>query len=435
MVAVGAVALGLVGAAVMPASATAPRAGEKPTATDVGVTATEIHIGVIADVDNAIVPGVFQPVVDGVNGAVKVINKGGGIAGRKLVVDFLDSKLNPNDARNGIITACSQDFALVGTAALFMGNIDDMISCKDVKGAATGLPDFGAVITNPVQACAPIEFPILPNQVLCSTLDQDPRTYQGYTGASKYLLKKYGKLHGAFIAPSDTKDAYQASYVLGLAVQKAGVASDAEYAVSARAPQSAYTPIVAKMKQDGSNFGYGAASAAGGVQLRSEAQLQGLDPKTVWLCNSGCYSKQFTDGGSAVDGEYINLPFLPVEDAKSFKPMATFVQAVGADKVQSFALYGYGATLAFQAALEAAVKKGGVNNVTRASLLEGAKSSLTAFNAQGLFGTEDLVKKIDSSCFALIQINGGKWKRVEPTKAGTFNCSPKNYTTLQYSFK
>ena len=31
---------------------------------------------------------------------------GGGVAGRKLVVDFIDSKLNPNEARNGVITAC-----------------------------------------------------------------------------------------------------------------------------------------------------------------------------------------------------------------------------------------------------------------------------------------------------------------------------------------
>ena len=35
---------------------------------------------------------------------------GGGVAGRKVVVDFLDSKLSPNDARNSAITACGEDF-------------------------------------------------------------------------------------------------------------------------------------------------------------------------------------------------------------------------------------------------------------------------------------------------------------------------------------
>ena len=36
---------------------TVSAAAEKPTATEVGVTATEIRIAVIADVDNPIVPG------------------------------------------------------------------------------------------------------------------------------------------------------------------------------------------------------------------------------------------------------------------------------------------------------------------------------------------------------------------------------------------
>ena len=50
----------------------------------------------LADVDNPVTPGFFQGVVDGVEGAAAYINSkagGGGIAGRKLVVDFIDSKL------------------------------------------------------------------------------------------------------------------------------------------------------------------------------------------------------------------------------------------------------------------------------------------------------------------------------------------------------
>ena len=81
----------------------------KPTATDVGVTAGEIHIAVVADVDNPFQPGLFQGVVDGVTGAAKYVNSkqgGGGVAGRKLVVDFIDSKLNGDETRNAIIKAC-----------------------------------------------------------------------------------------------------------------------------------------------------------------------------------------------------------------------------------------------------------------------------------------------------------------------------------------
>ena len=59
------------------------------------MSATEIHVAVLADVDNAIAPGIFQGVVDGVQGAAEYINGkagGGGIAGRKLIVSTLSTR-------------------------------------------------------------------------------------------------------------------------------------------------------------------------------------------------------------------------------------------------------------------------------------------------------------------------------------------------------
>jgi hypothetical protein len=65
--------------ALLPATATAADAA--PTAAEIGVTAKEIHIATLADVDNSLAPGLFKGGVDGVKGAVKYINKNGGIAG------------------------------------------------------------------------------------------------------------------------------------------------------------------------------------------------------------------------------------------------------------------------------------------------------------------------------------------------------------------
>ncbi|MDQ1432768.1 MAG: hypothetical protein QOF40_3370, partial [Actinomycetota bacterium] len=100
--------------AVSTLSATAVSAGaqtsgnEAPKATDVGITATEIHVAVIADVDNPIVPNLFKGSKDAVEGAAKFLNSkagGGGLAGRKVVVDFYDSKLNANATTNAEIQA------------------------------------------------------------------------------------------------------------------------------------------------------------------------------------------------------------------------------------------------------------------------------------------------------------------------------------------
>ena len=112
--------------------------------------AEEIHIAVIADVDNPFAPGLFKGAADGVKGAAKYINSkagGGGIAGRKLVVDFIDSHLNANDTRNGMITVCQNDYAMVGNFMLFLSNVDDEVNCKDQAGAATGIPDLASVAT------------------------------------------------------------------------------------------------------------------------------------------------------------------------------------------------------------------------------------------------------------------------------------------------
>ena len=65
---VGAVTLTVGAAAAMPVSAQTK--APAPKATEIGVTATEIRIAVVADVDNPFSPGLFQGVVDGVQGAV-----------------------------------------------------------------------------------------------------------------------------------------------------------------------------------------------------------------------------------------------------------------------------------------------------------------------------------------------------------------------------
>ena len=141
-----------------------PAGAQGSGASDVGITAKTIRVAVVADVDNSIVPGVLQGIVDGVEGWGKYVNANGGIAGRKVQVDFIDSKLNANDARNAIIKACSEDLALVGTGALLLQTVDDEVNCKDLAGKPTGIPDVAALATNTAQACAPNAFPIVPTR-------------------------------------------------------------------------------------------------------------------------------------------------------------------------------------------------------------------------------------------------------------------------------
>jgi len=419
-----------------PVAASAASGSEKPTATEIGVSANEIRIAIVADVDNPIVPGVFQGSVDGVRGAAKYLNSkagGGGLAGRKLVVDFIDAKLNPNAARNATITACGQDLAMVGTSTSALTSVDDIVNCPDQTGAVTGLPDIPA-INGAVEGCAPLAYPINPNAAICSTIGQSPQTYQTNQGAFTYLAKQHKGLHGAYVFSNDSRAASATGQVLIHASTGAGIAADSTTGLSALAQQTAFTPVIQDMKNANSNYGYAIGTVNGMIALRSEAQIQGVtDPGIVWVCSAACYDKTMHDQAKVMDKTYVPLQFLPFEEASSNKTLSNFVKYVGTDKVNAFAAYGWVATLAFADAVKAAVAGHGVNGLTRTTLLEGIKT-LTKFDAGGMLGTVDIANHTLSSCTLLTQFTNDKFVRVWPSKKGTFDCSPKNYLKFQADY-
>jgi ABC-type branched-subunit amino acid transport system substrate-binding protein len=422
-------ALATVGAASASAQAKEPN-----KATEVGVTADTIRIAVIADVDNVPAPGLFQSAVDSVEGVAKYINANGGIAGRKVQVDFIDSHLNPNEARNAMITACQQDFAVVGTAALFLTNMDDAINCKDINGQATGLPDLPGIVTGIPETCAPITYAPTAPQLLCNTKDQHPQTYQGNQGDTTYYKKHLHKtdLHGVFVLPNDTPDANRGDAVQQDIAVNNGVKLDESSTASGRDPQSVYTPIVQKMKADNSNYGWSGLAYANVVQFRQEAELQGVNSAdTIWGCTTACYDPRYIKtGGAAVDGTYMNLGFLPFDEYKSNQGLADYRKYTGADKMAGLGVYSWAAGIELQQALQSVVKAKGNNAVTRANLLDALKN-MTSFDANGFIGKANVGGKVTTSCFVLEQVKDGKFVRVWPKKKGTFDCTPSNHVTIK----
>jgi ABC-type branched-subunit amino acid transport system substrate-binding protein len=399
-------------------------------ATETGVTASTVKIAVVADVDNPIAPNVFKGVVDGAQAGAEYVNANGGVAGRKLQVDFIDSKLNPNETRNAIITACGQDIAMVGTATALFSGLDDMVGCKDKAGAATGLPDIGAIVLGTPEACAPVSFPVTPSMIDCSTVGKNPQTYRGNQGPFKYLAKHHSKLNGPFIKTNDSADAARSTDVLSKAAQHAGVDVTSMPVLSNRDQQSAFTTIVTQMKQDGSNWSDNGLAAPGAVLFRQEAAVQGLtDPKIVWQCTSACYDQQaMSAAGDVMNGEYMDLGFLPFAEARSNKTLASFLKYVGKDNANAFAVYGFEAVLAFKEAATSADKS--AEGLTRASLLT-ALQGITSFDAGGMVGTVNIGGKVPSSCFMLVQWNKGKFSRVYPKTKGGFDCTTSNRYTFQ----
>ncbi len=418
--------LAIVGLAL--AGASIPTAAQtKAQATEVGVTATTIRVAVVADVDNPLQPGLFAGPVAAVRGFATYINQHGGLAGRKVVVDFIDSHLSESEARNAIIQACHNDFALVGTAALFLNNVSDMVSCPDQAGRPVGLPDLAVVTTEVAEQCSPVTYPINPPQLLCPTVNNHPQTYQGNSGPIRYYEAHVAKhLHGGFLYSNDLQSAAVAGQALAVAAETGGVKNDATRGISALAPQSGYDPFIQDLKNAGSNYAQSTSAYSSTVSLRKEATLQGLTTTPfVWDCSSACYSQQFLEqGGTAVNGEYIWLSFLPFQETKANAALANYVHYVGS-KVDGFGAYGWGASLLFRDAVNDVVRAHGTNGLTRSALLS-ALGSITSFNADGMFGTIDIAPRRQTPCFVLLQVRNECFARVDPTKPGTFDCTPTN---------
>ncbi len=369
-------------------------------------------------------------------GFQKYINSkagGGGLAGRKVVVDFYDSKLNPNETTNAEIKACQNDVAMVGTSAVFLTSVDNMRNCKDSSGAVTGLPDIPFVTTALVQQCSDESFPIAPPQVQCSTKDQHPQTFHANVSRGRFYNQKYGenKLHGVYVFGSDSKQARDSSFVSLGALRDIGIKSDKDFDLPSSSPQSAYTPIVAQMKADGSNYGQ-AITYPQMVLLRKEATLQGLNDVKVWDCGVGCYDKQFiSSGGQDSENQYVDtlfLPFYSKADQKANAATGNYVKYTGADNVAGFGAYAWAAGIAFRDAVNAQVKAGGVNSVTRKTIFE-QLNKIHKFDADGMLAPIDLAGRQISNCSVTMQVKNGDFVRVSPTKAGTFKCWPNGIIT------
>jgi hypothetical protein len=153
----------------------------------------------------------------------------------------------------------------------------------------------------------------------------------------------------------------------------------------------------------------------------------------VWDCTSACYSKRFLEtAGAKAEGEYVDMPFVPVEEAKYNPSVKNYVKSVGSGVIDGNGELAWAAALFFRDAVNAAVKKGGVNALTRANWLAAAKG-IHSFNADGMLATSDIPAKKATPCTSLFQVKGGKFVRVYPKKPASFDCNPQNVVQVKQS--
>ena len=181
-------------------SAAAPTGSAAPS-NEIGVTATQIHVAFIADVNTPVAPGLFQKSVDAVNAWAKIVNASGGLAGRQLAVDFCDGKLDANATTNCVIKACQNDFAMI-TQADVLTDLSDIDGCKNQQGQPVGLPNLAAIAFPPL-TCDKDTYTISGQSAYCATESDNPQTYTVNVGDFRYYTSHFTGLHGLWVYNGD----------------------------------------------------------------------------------------------------------------------------------------------------------------------------------------------------------------------------------------
>jgi hypothetical protein len=206
------------------------------------------------------------------------------------------------------------------------------------------------------------------------------------------------------------------------AENKMGIASDAEFGESGTSIQTDYTQVAQAMKAHNSTYARNGLDYKGTVLMRKEAQVQGVNSVKVWDCSVQCYDDRLIgEGGNAVEGQYVWLNFLPREDKGANPALDGFLKY--AEKPDGFGEQAFIAGEIFARAVNDTMKANNddPNSITRANLFA-ALRNMHDFDAEGMVPKIDVGRQVGSTCVVGMQVQNGKFVRVEPAEPGQFDC-------------
>jgi ABC-type branched-subunit amino acid transport system substrate-binding protein len=404
------------------ASADASCEGVELEATDVGVTADTITIQVMADVGSPLAPGLFQGNLDAVEAFAEHVNARGGIACRQLVVETWDTKLTPEEAKNGQIHACQVALALVGGNVLFNPDVTAMEGCD--------LPNLAGLAADNNEMCSSSTYLVQAVDESCPVAEGAPREIATYDGAYDWYLEEYGPdLHGVALIAGDVPSTVQAGTLIAAAFEQAGVTWDDRLKTFGSDPQTAYTPKVQALKQHGGNFVYGAANDTVMVNMMRETAAQGYDGVELWACILSCYTRETLAAGDVVEGLHVSMGSLPFEEADTNEALRAYVEGVGVADTDSFGANAWQAAMLFEHVVRRIVAADGPNAITRQRILE-ELPTVDDFTADGWLGTEPKDLRGMTSCTVIMKVEDGAFVRVHPSEPGTLDCDTSDLGTI-----
>ena len=178
------------------------------------------------------------------------------------------------------------------------------------------------------------------------------------------------------------------------------------------------------MKQHKSTFVLNMLDYKGTVLLRKEAvNQQASDTVKVWHCFLNCYDERLIgEGGTAVEGQYVWLSFLPIEDKGSNPELDAFLQYD--KKPDGWGMQAWLAGEIFRVCRERHDgRPRGRPECCDAGERAQRDPESPRFRCEREMAATDVGNRVGSVCVVGLQVQNGKFVRVDPPQPGTFDCN------------
>ncbi|MHB1923722.1 MAG: ABC transporter substrate-binding protein [Acidimicrobiales bacterium] len=386
-----------------PAVGSSAPTGGNGGATDVGVSATAIQIANVSDLSGP-VPGLFQGAVVGTRAYFNYVNSQGGVYGRQLDLQPVDSQTDCNQTENAYNSEINKVFAFVGGFALYDN------CAAQVLSQHTSVPSVQYMLSAPALA--------LPNNY-----SVDPIQPGEYTnGYFKYYDTKLGTdvQHVGTVYPN----------IPSAVAQEEGFQNSAQsvgwkfvYARAADATETNFQTDVIRMQSEGVKIVFLAATnAENAAILISEIRQQNWNPVIIAPVAYASNFIQLVGGQQAAEGilgAQLFALFFNASDASAIPEVALFqhwMQSTAPSQALDLeGMYGWAEAALFVQALKAAGPR-----ATRASLLA-ALHGVKEFSDNGMIGQADPGDRQPTNCYVLWQIHNGQFQRVD-SPASSYRC-------------
>jgi hypothetical protein len=373
-------------------------------ATDVGVTATSITVANVSDVTGA-VPGLFEDARFAVQAYAKYFNARypGGIYGRHLAVEALDSQLDSGAARSASIQACNDSFAGVGSISAFdQGAAPVIAACKSKGGL---YPDLRGLATTDQMKAVANAFPMN----AAGTGDQRSFGQYGWL-ASKFpdAIKKAVIVYsdGEVTRQNAKQDKEATTNIYGFNwIDEIPVATT----------ETNYAPAAQQIKSDGAKYVtfVGAYQQAANL-AKAMAQFQ-FAPQ-VYMPTVTAYTPNFlTQAGSTVEGGnvFLAMPTSLLEERSGNPELSVYAQWLQQVKPgalpTSLGQFAWGAAALF---VQEAIAVG--PKLTRGALLERVRA-VHAFSPNHMYPDQDVGGKRMADCVVVATIRNNRFERFLPS--------------------